>query len=267
MKRLLQLFAAILILSGCATTGPHMDVSKTAVGQESRVRFLILHYTALDQAKSLKVLTEQEVSSHYLIGNDNPTTIYKLVDESQMAYHAGLSDWKGYSKLNPASIGIEIVNIGYTDGPDGRAYYPFPQNQIDALIPLVKDIVARHKIPPENILGHQEIAPQRKPDPGPLFPWKQLADAGITPPWPNADQVAAQQAVYEQQLPDVSWFQQKLAQHGYLAPQTGTLDNATRNVITAFQTRYRPAKFDGIPDAETAALLDVITVSEKSAAK
>lgn len=266
MKKLLQLFTAILILSGCAATGPHVDASKTAVGQESRVRFLILHYTALDQANSLRVLTEQEVSAHYLVGNDNPTTIYKLVDESQMAYHAGLSDWKGYSKLNPASIGIEIVNLGYKEGPDGRSYYPFPQYQIDALIPLIKEVVARHKIPAENILGHQEIAPQRKPDPGPLFPWRQLADAGIIS-WPNADQVAQQKALYDQQLPETSWFQKKLAQHGYLIPQTGELDDATRNVIAAFQTRYRPAKFDGIPDAETAALLDVLTTTTKTAAK
>jgi N-acetylmuramoyl-L-alanine amidase len=279
MKLILQMIAAVFLVSGCATvsptvaptappaaTGPHMDTSKTAVGQESRVKFLILHYTAIDMPTSLRVLTEQEVSAHYLVGDDNPTTIYKLVDESQAAYHAGLSDWKGFSRLNPSSIGIEIVNLGYLDGPNGRTYIPFPQNQIDAVIGLVKEIVARHKIKPENILGHQEIAPQRKPDPGPLFPWKQLADAGLIP-WPDESLVSLQKAVYDQQMPDITWFQKKLAQHGYLTPQTGQLDNATRNVITAFQTRYRPSNFDGNPDAETAAMLEVLTTSPTTAVK
>ncbi|GGC61059.1 N-acetylmuramoyl-L-alanine amidase [Undibacterium terreum] len=258
----IALASTIAILSGCAT-GVRLDTSKTAISQESRVKFLIIHYTALDMPTSLRVLTQQEVSAHYLVGDDNPTTIYRLVDESQTAYQAGLSDWKGFSRLNPSSIGIEIVNLGYQDGPNGRSYQPFPQYQIDKLIPLIKDIVARHKIKPENILGHQEIAPQRKPDPGPLFPWKQLADAGLIP-WPYADQVATLQAGYEQQLPDITWFQKKLAQHGYLTPQTGVLDDATRNVLIAFQARYRPAKFDGHPDAESAAILQVLTTTAKT---
>lgn len=262
VKTWLALCAAIAVLSGCAS-GPRLDTSKSAVSQESRVKFLIIHYTALDMPTSLRVLTQQEVSAHYLVGDDNPTTIYRLVDENQTAYQAGLSDWKGFSRLNPSSIGIEIVNLGYQDGPDGRTYQPFPQYQIDSLIPLIKDIVARHHIKPENILGHQEIAPQRKPDPGPLFPWKQLADAGLIP-WPDAKQVAALRAGYEQQLPDIAWFQKKLAQHGYATPQTGMLDDATRNVLIAFQARYRPARFDGYPDAESAAILEVLTTTAKT---
>ncbi|MFZ6645067.1 N-acetylmuramoyl-L-alanine amidase [Undibacterium sp. TJN25] len=254
------LLAAIVALSGCAT-GLRLDTSKTAVSQESRVKFLIIHYTAQDMPTALHTLTQQEVSAHYLVGDDNPTTIYRLVDESQTAYQAGLSDWKGYSRLNPSSIGIEIVNLGYHDGPNGRTYVPFPQYQIDSLIPLVKEIVARHHIKPENILGHQEIAPQRKPDPGPLFPWKQLADAGLIPTL-DAALITAKKDEYDQQLPDIAWFQKKLAQHGYATPQTGVLDNATRNVLIAFQARYRPAKFDGSADAESAAILEVLTTTK-----
>lgn len=261
MKKLFSYPALALLLTvflgGCAHT-MKIDHSKTAIGQESRAQFVILHYTALDQATSLRVLTEQNVSSHYLVGDDAEATVYQLVDENRMAYHAGFSDWKGFSRLNPSSIGIEIVNLGYKDTPTGRMYFPFPQQQIDKVISLVKDIAARHQIRPEYILGHNEIAPQRKPDPGPYFPWKQLADAGLIP-WPNAEQVAAKKILYEQQLPEMIWFQKKLLQHGYLTPQTGALDNATRNILIAFQTRYRPSRFDGLPDAETAAILDVLT--------
>lgn len=261
MKKLFILASLIALLSGCAST-PKIDTSIVAKSQESRVQFLILHYTALDLPMSLKVLSQQGVSAHYLVGDNNPPSVYRLVDENRMAYHAGLSDWKGNSRLNPSSIGIEIVNPGFRDSPEGRVYLPFPQHQIERVIELAKDIVARHQIRPEYILGHAEIAPQRKSDPGPLFPWKQLADAGLIP-WPDAQQVAARRADYELNLPEAAWFQQRLAQHGYAVPQSGTLDDATRNVLIVFQARYRPEKFDGTPDAETAALLDVLTRNVK----
>ena len=259
MKKLflLGLFAALL--SGCATTGENrlIDKSIAAKGQEDRVQFIILHYTAIDQATSLRVLSTQDVSAHYLVGNESPIKVWQLVDESRMAYHAGYSDWRDFSRLNASSIGIEIVNLGYKDTPEGRVYFPFPQAQIDRVIALVKDISTRYHIRPQYILAHSDIAPQRKPDPGPLFPWKQLADAGLIP-WPNADEVLALQPPYEQQLPEVKSFQQKLAKIGYKIPQTGILDEATKNVITAFQMKYRPEKFDGIPDAQTAAMIDVL---------
>jgi N-acetylmuramoyl-L-alanine amidase len=108
------------------------------------------------------------------------------------------------------------------------------------------------------VLGHSDIAPGRKPDPGPLFPWKRLADEGLIR-WPDAARVAALRPMYEQSLPDVAWFQQRLARVGYLVPMDGTLDEATRNVLVAFQMRYRPARFDGTPDAECAAMLAALT--------
>jgi N-acetylmuramoyl-L-alanine amidase len=159
--------------------------------------------------------------------------------------------------LNAGSIGIEIVHPGFIDTPDGRQYQPYPQAQIDALIPLIQDIVKRHQIRPERILGHSDVLPQYKQDPGPTFPWKMLADRGIIP-WPDATRVEQQRQVFEQLLPDVAWFQRSLATHGFAVPQTGELDEPTRNVISAFQMKYRPARYDGIPDAETAALLQVL---------
>ena len=254
MKKLLSVIVFGL-LTGCAT--PHIDRTYKAVGQDSRAQFLILHYTHVDFPTSLKLLTEGEVSSHYLVSND-PPTIYQLVDEKRRAYHAGVSYWKGATQLNASSIGIEIVNRGYDDTPNGRVWYDYPQAQIDQIIALVKKIVKEHGIKPDRILGHSDIAPGRKVDPGPRFPWKQLADAGLIV-WPDANLVAARKAVFEQQLPDVAWFQQKLDQHGFAVPRNGQLDKRTQDTLSAFQMKYRQSWFDGAPDAETAALLDVLT--------
>ncbi|MFZ6720931.1 N-acetylmuramoyl-L-alanine amidase [Undibacterium sp. Ji49W] len=284
---LYSLMAALSIfISGCASTSVNtattinttpkpaiktaapyvengIDKSILAKSQEERVQFLILHYTAIDQPTSLRALSEQGVSAHYLVGDEDPIKVWQLVPENRMSYHAGLSEWKGYSRLNASSIGIEIVNIGFKDTPEGRIYFPFPQAQIDRVITLVKDISARYQIRPEYILGHSDIAPQRKSDPGPMFPWKQLADAGLIP-WPQPAEVAQRLPAFEAQLPDVKWFQQKLAQYGYGVPQNGVLDPATRSVLVAFQTKYRPAKFDGTPDAETAAMLDTLLANLKT---
>lgn len=254
MKKYLLIFIVVL-LSGCTTL--RIDRSYTAVSQDSRAQFLILHYTAGNFESSLKTLTLGPVSSHYLVDQD-PPTIYQLVDETRRAYHAGVSFWKGATQLNASSIGIEIVNLGYRDTPDGRLYFDFPQPQIDAVIALVKKIVAEHGIMPERILAHSDIAPGRKPDPGPRFPWKQLADAGLII-WPDAALVTERKINFETALPDIVWWQTKLAQHGYSIPQNGQLDEATVNVIAAFQMKYRPVRFNGEADAETAAILDVLT--------
>jgi N-acetylmuramoyl-L-alanine amidase len=260
-KFLLTILA--VLLAGCASVPPRLDNSLAARSQSSRVKFIVIHYTVSDLPRSIKILTEQEVSSHYLLTDEAEPKFYTLVDESRMSNHAGVSSWKTYSNLNPMSVGIEIVNCGFKETPEGRVWCPFTQAQIDQLIPLLKQIVARHNIPPQNILGHSDIAPQRKQDPGPLFPWHQLAAAGLIT-WPDAAQVAAQRAVFETQLPDVAWFQKKLAQHGYAVPQTGVLDEATRNVMFAFQSKYRPARFDGNPDAESAAILEVLAPTASS---
>jgi N-acetylmuramoyl-L-alanine amidase len=250
-----------LLLSACAT-GPQtppalqIDSSYTSDNQDSRAQFLILHYTVLDFPKSLKVLTSGGlVSSHYLV-RDEPPTIYRLVDENRRAWHAGPSFWAGHSNLNAASIGIEIVNTGYTDTAAGRVYAPFSQKQIDAVLALSKDIVARHGIKPERILGHADIAPGRKQDPGPMFPWKQFADAGLIP-WPDAAQVAAKVPLFTLQPPDYAWAQERLARIGYNVPRHGQLDQLTQETIVTFQMKYRPSRYDGQLDPETAALIDV----------
>lgn len=260
---------AALLLAACASVaptppgqaaapGPHIDRSYTSQNQDSRALYIVLHYTVLDWEKSLKVLTTGgQVSAHYLV-RDKPVASYALVDENRRAWHAGLSYWAGNTNLNSASIGIEIVNPGFVDTPAGRVYAPFPQAQVDEVIALVRDIQQRHKVKPERILGHADIAPGRKQDPGPLFPWKQLADAGLIP-WPDAPQVLLRTLEHEVAPRDAAWLQERLARIGYNLPRTGLLDGPTRDVISTFQMKYRPRDIGGLPDAETAALIEVVS--------
>ena len=271
MKKTLQtllLGACALLISGCATgplgmKGASLEHFPSA-NQDSRAQFLIIHYTVTDWPASVRALTQagRGVSAHYLV-RDEPAAVYQLVDENRRAWQAGVSSWAGNTNLNSSSIGIEIVNQGFTessDVPPVRTYYPFPQAQIDEVIRLSKDIVARHHIKPEHVLGHQDIAPGRKSDPGPLFPWKQFYAAGLIA-WPDAAQVAAKQAEYEQSgvLPDIAWAQDKLGRFGYEVSHNGVFDEKTKSVILTFQLKYRPSNFDGTLDAETAALIDVAT--------
>lgn len=248
----------LLLLAGCSS-GPRIDTTYTSLGQDSRAQFIVIHYTSSDLQRSLDILKGNDVSSHYLIG-ESPATIYQLVDENRRAWHAGESQWNGRTWLNSSSIGIELVNRGYVDGPQGRLWYPYSDQQIDALIVLLKDIMQRNGLKPGAIIGHSDIAPQRKVDPGPLFPWKRLADAGLVP-WPDAAAVARQRNLFAMSMPGIAWFQAQLARQGYKVPEHGHLDLETRNVIAAFQMKYRPTRFDGEPDVETAALLAVLNAA------
>lgn len=270
LRAALPLLAALL-LAACATHPPGMGTTPggvpvvtthTAKGQDSRALFLVLHYTVADLPQSLHILTEREVSAHYLLTDESPPRIFRLVDEDRRAWHSGQSGWKGHRLLNASSIGIEIVHPGYRPGPGGeRVYQPFSAEQIDALIPLVRDIVTRHQIRPERVLGHGEVTPSYKEDPGPTFPWARLAEAGLVPPLPGTAQaarVAAQRAVYEAALPDARWFQEQLRQWGYVIETTGEWDAQSRRVMMNFQMRYRPADHRAEMDAESAALLWVL---------
>jgi N-acetylmuramoyl-L-alanine amidase len=269
MNCLLRAAAALfvsLLVAGCATPGMGTTeggipvvTTHTSKGQDSRALFLVIHYTVADLPQSLHILTEREVSAHYLLTDETPPRIYRLVDENRRAWHSGLSGWKGHRLLNASSIGIEIVHPGFRKGPDGeKVFAPFAPTQIDALIPLVRDIVTRHQIRPERVLGHGEVTPSYKEDPGPTFPWHRLAAAGLVPALPDAVRVAAQRAVYEAALPDVAWFQQQLQQWGFQIERTGLWDEQSRRVMMNFQMRYRPSDHRAEMDAESAALLWVL---------
>lgn len=250
--RFLCLLAASLLLTACGDR-LRIDTSHQARGQDSRVQYVILHYTSSNASRALNTLTRGEVSSHYLI-NDQPATIYRLVDEERRAWHAGDSSWQGRSWLNASSIGIEIVHPGYRDTEQGREWYAWNPQQIERLIPLLQDILQRHSLPPERVLGHSDIAPQRKLDPGPLFPWQQLAEAGVAI-WPDAARVTQYEYLLAGQTPPLAWFETSLQRFGYNTSARPSQTDALRNVIAAFQMRFRPARHDGEPDAQTAAIL------------
>lgn len=241
---------------GVAVRAPNIDRSYTSQNQDSRALYIVLHYTVLDWEKSLKVLTTGgQVSAHYLV-RDNPVASYALVDENRRSWHAGASFWAGNTNLNSASIGIEIVNAGYVDGPGGRVYAPFPPAQVEEVVALVRDIQKRHNVKPERIIGHADIAPGRKQDPGPNFPWKALAEAGLIP-WPDGPSVIVKTLEHEVAPRDVGWLQERLARIGYNVSRSGQMDVLTKEVISTFQMKYRPRDISGTLDAETAALIEV----------
>lgn len=250
---------AFLLLSGCAQRWPaglDVDTSVNAVSQDSRVRFIVLHYTSGSNAASLLTLSRGDVSAHYLVMGGTPVKIYRLVPEDRNAWHAGDSSWYGHTSVNNASIGIEIVNDGPTKTPDGiTRWQDYSEAQIQAVILLVRDIARRQGVQPENIVGHSDVAPQRKTDPGPRFPWQRLAQNGLGR-WYDTMAAKLAQTGYERAgIPDAAWFQAQLERVGYAVPHSGSFDAETTRVIAAFQMHYRPERCDGAADAETAGIL------------
>lgn len=244
-----------LLLSACSTSLPiHHDYS--ARGQSSRVQYIVLHYTVGDFSHSLKLLTQGEVSAHYLIGRD-AGQIYQLVDDSRRAWHAGDSSWRGRTWLNASTLGIELVNQGYTEQNGVRHWQPYSDEQIAQLIALLKELLRRHQLPIDSIIGHSDIAFARKSDPGPLFPWHKLAEAGLIR-WPDAAQVQRYQNQFSSELPGPEWVQQKLQQIGYGLALSGQFDTSTAQALAAFQMKYRPERYDGQLDVQSAALLAAV---------
>lgn len=212
------------------TPSPNYDERKLPISM------LVLHYTGMpDAASAIDWMTnpESKVSAHYCVTEDGQ--VIKMVDEDKRAWHAGVAYWRGITDVNSASIGIEIVNPGHEWG-----YRPFPEEQISALIPLVYDIVMRHRITRGNIVGHSDIAPARKQDPGELFPWARLARLRLALPRPTKN------------LLDPRWsdggFLLALERFGY------DITNPVA-AIRAFQRRYRPEMIDGIIDGECRSIL------------
>jgi N-acetylmuramoyl-L-alanine amidase len=207
---------------------------------DGRVDMLILHYTGMRTTKeALDRLCDPaaKVSAHYLIDEDG--SVIRLVAEEKRAWHAGISSWRGRTDINGASIGIELVNPGHEFG-----YRGFPDAQMAALEELAADILTRRPIPPRHVIGHSDVAPLRKLDPGEFFDWPRLARAGIGL-WPD---FSAQAAAKPSGLREM---QSSLAAIGYFCPQSGAQDAATTAAILAFQRHFRPERCDGVLDNET----------------
>ena len=217
------------------------------------IDMVVLHYTGMETAEAALARLcdpQAKVSAHYLVDEDG--TVVRLVDEGRRAWHAGVAWWRGVSDINARSIGVELVNPGHEFG-----YRPYPEAQMAALIELCRGILAGHPIPPGRVLGHSDVAPRRKQDPGELLDWAALAAAGVGL-WPapdfapsaNAEALASGAsgaAVIDLQL--------ALDAFGYQVQGSGVCDPATEAAVTAFQRHWRQARVDGIADPETLSLL------------
>jgi N-acetylmuramoyl-L-alanine amidase len=208
-------------------------------GEPPCIDMLVLHYTGMQSAEAaLDRLCDPaaRVSAHYVV--EESGLIWRLVPEGRRAFHAGLSCWQGQCDLNLVSIGIEIVNPGHEWG-----YRPFPEMQMMAVEYLCRDVLSRHRVPPHRVVGHSDVAPDRKTDPGELFAWPRLARAGIGI-WPEPSRQPRGMACdHGQAVAD-------LCAIGYcVAPAT------ERAAVSAFQRRFRPNRVDGFIDGETAARL------------
>lgn len=226
-----------------------------------KVDTLVLHYTALDLESSLRVLRYRGVSAHYVLAPDG--VAYQILNNDEVAWHAGVSMWRGKKLVNGRSIGVEIVNL------DGNAH-DYPQAQVTALVELCQKIISENpSITNANVVGHSDVAPKRKVDPGKKFPWKLLADRGVGL-WPKLSATT--------QIGTDTQIQALLEQCGYAKPHgygkkgetyvmvddptspppgvTGVVPVKTRDILKAFQLHYQPSSATGIPDLETMQLLE-----------
>jgi N-acetylmuramoyl-L-alanine amidase len=224
---------------------------------------IVLHYTGMaDTEAALTKLCAagSEVSAHYVVMEDG--YIVQCVPEARRAWHAGSAAWEGESDINSCSIGIEIANPGHSHG-----YPDFPKRQIAAVTTLCRSIFTRYRIPAWRVLGHSDVAPNRKQDPGEKFPWRVLHDAGIGI-WVKPAPITPTGAVFAfgANDPAIADIQAQLARYGYDVAASGDFDGTTRDVIAAFQRHFRPARVDGVADASTVATIKAVVAARAALA-
>jgi N-acetylmuramoyl-L-alanine amidase len=233
-------------LSIIHTPSPNFDERTNPDGSAQSVDILMMHYTGMQTggaALERMCDSEAKVSAHYMVEEDG--RIFQLVDEEKRAWHAGVASWRGNTNINARSIGIEIVNLGHEWG-----YHEFSEAQIKAVISLSKEILNRHDIPARNVIGHSDVAPMRKQDPGELFPWQRLAAEGIglCPAGVQDGEIAV--SLGSEPL-------KQLHHYGYGISEQSSKEEAIA-IMTAFQRHFRPSQVNGQWDAECENVLDAL---------
>lgn len=240
-----------------------------------RIRYIIIHYTTLDDETSFRVLTEHAVSIHYIITTNADDPIYQLVDENDRAWHAGPSNFDGRKAINDSSIGIEIVNYGRLDEESEEflaldkeqkifmppeMYLDYDQKQMDKLVFLLKDIIERYNIHPSNVIGHSDVAPTRKQDPGAKFPWKWLYEEhGIGLWYDMEDYTYFMENEEEYTNTSIIDIKKEFYKYGYTGmPINDKWDEISRSTLYAFQLHFRPELLDGNIDLETYAIIKAL---------
>jgi N-acetylmuramoyl-L-alanine amidase len=222
---------------------------------DAKPDMIVLHYTGMADSQSAleKLCTAgTQVSAHYVVMEDG--YIIQCVPESRRAWHAGAASWAGETDINSRSIGIEIANPGHDHG-----YPDFATRQVAAVTTLCRGVLTRHRISPDRILGHSDVAPSRKKDPGEKFPWRLLHQSGIGLWVKPAPVVAGGQIfVLGESAPAINDLQVLLAKYGYGVPTSGHFDGNTRDAIAAFQRHFRPAQVDGVADVSTIETLQAL---------
>ncbi|MBL4765191.1 MAG: penicillin binding protein PBP4B [Colwellia sp.] len=282
LPKVMFLSACIFLISCSSNTLPIEEMHSKNYGQ--RIKFLIMHYTGADYQGSLQELVYKDtVSAHYLVPESHDKTylddelkVLKLVNENERAWHAGSSYWQGRTAVNDQSIGIEMVNVPKCQrlpqeqtelvrgqpllnnklAPNQMCFFPdYDPKQIELLIALSKKILKKNPdISPTNIIGHSDISPQRKSDPGPRFPWYQLYQAGIGA-WYEQETVLKYWQLFDAKIPNIGLIQLALHRYGYDVQETGELDSQTQAVLHAFQTHFVPWKITDRADEQTVATL------------
>ena len=223
----------------------------------SAIDMIVLHYTGMqDTNAALERLCspQSELSAHYVVFEDG--RIIQSVPEGRRAWHAGVSSWAGETDINSCSIGIEIANPGHDFG-----YPDFSRRQIAAVIALCRGIIARRNVPADRVLAHSDVAPARKRDPGEKFPWHLLYDSGVGHLVRPAPIIDGKRLAPGDHGEAVGVLQSLLAQYGYGLTVTGSYDDATSAVVTAFQRHFRPALCDGVADESTLETLRMLLAS------
>ena len=229
---------------------PNFDKRPTGVGPS----VLVLHYTGMESTQeALERLGDpaSHVSAHYFVMEQGE--VLQLVDEAMRAWHAGVSHWRGEHSINDISIGIELANPGHEFG-----YTPFPKPQMASLEELCIDIVRRHAIEPINVVGHSDVAPGRKQDPGELFDWQRLAQSGVGLWLGELHDLPGQGLETESANTDWAALQSQMRALGYDLSISGQADRQTRDALTAFQRHWRPQRITGHADSHCLGILDAL---------